>query len=143
MRPTPAELDRWSDPARIRGLLESARTIAVYGLSTDASKDSHRVAEYLMHAGYTIIPIHPKADEILGVPSFRSLKEAPHAEIVDCFRPSNELAGIVDEAIAAKAGAVWFQLGLMDASAARRAERAGLTVVVDRCAKIEHARLLG
>ena len=141
-KPSAAELKRWSDSTAIDQLLGSARTIALYGLSTDPSKDSHRVASYLMHAGYTIIPIHPKAREILGVPCFTTLADAPHADIVDCFRPSGELAAIVNEAIAAKSGAVWFQLGLMDADAARRAEAAGLRVIADRCTKIEHTRLV-
>lgn len=140
--PTPKELDRWTDEESIASLLRNARTIAVYGLSTDPTKDSHRVAAYLQRAGYTIIPIHPKAREILGIPCHASLEGAPRADIVDCFRPSEELSAIVDEAIAAKAGAVWFQLGLMDADAARRAEAAGLTVVADRCAKVEHPRLI-
>ncbi|HUG12175.1 MAG TPA: CoA-binding protein [Opitutaceae bacterium] len=140
--PTAAELSRWSDEVAISSLLRSARTIAVYGLSTDPSKDSHRVAAYLQRAGYSIIPIHPKAREILGVACHASLATAPRADIVDCFRPSDELSAIVDEAIAAKAGAVWFQFGLMDADAARRAEAAGLTVIADRCAKVEHMRLI-
>ncbi|HEY5552074.1 MAG TPA: CoA-binding protein [Opitutaceae bacterium] len=140
--PTTTELDRWTDEAIITSLLKRAHTIAVYGLSTDPSKDSHRVAAYLQRAGYTIIPIHPKAREILGVACHASLSSAPRADIVDCFRPSEELSGIVDAAIAAKAGAVWFQLGLMDADAARRAEGAGLTVIADRCAKVEHQRLI-
>ena len=101
------------------------------------------MAAYLQKAGYKIIPIHPKAREILGEACFSSLAAAPHADIVDCFRPSEELSGIVDQAIAANAGAVWFQLGLMDADAARRAEAAGLAVIADRCAQIEHARLIG
>lgn len=140
--PTPKELDRWTAEQSIVSLLKNARTIAVYGLSTDPAKDSHRVAAYLQRSGYTIVPIHPKAVEILGIPCHASLAGAPRADIVDCFRPSGELSAIVDEAIAAKAGAVWFQLGLMDADAARRAEAAGLTVVADRCAKVEHQRLI-
>jgi predicted CoA-binding protein len=135
------ELRRWSDGATIAALLRIARTIAVYGLSTDPSKDSHRVAAYLQRAGYSIIPIHPKAREILGVPCHASLATAPRADIVDCFRPSEELSAIVDEAINAEAGAVWFQLGLMDADAARRAEAAGLTVIADRCTMVEHRHL--
>jgi predicted CoA-binding protein len=140
--PTAVEMNRWSDETRIASLLRSARTIAVFGLSTDPSKDSHRVAAYLQRAGYSIIPIHPKAHEILGVTCHSSLATAPRADIVDCFRPSEELATIVDEAINAKAGAVWFQLGLMDADAARRAEEAGLAVIADRCSMVEHRRLV-
>lgn len=139
--PTEAELKRWTDGKTIRSLLEDSRTIAVYGLSTSAGKDSYRVAEYLQRAGYTIVPIHPKADQILGAKCFRTLGEAPHIDVVDCFRPSAELTAIVDEAIEAKAGAVWYQLGLMDAPAARRAEAAGLKVIADRCIKIEHQQL--
>ena len=141
--PTAEELSRWTDERTIVALLKRARTVAVYGLSTDPAKDSHRVAVYLQHAGYTIVPIHPKAREILGEACHASLAGAPRADFVDCFRPSEELSAIVDEAIAAGAGAVWFQLGLMDADAARRAEAAGLTVIADRCAKVEHQRLIG
>jgi predicted CoA-binding protein len=140
--PTKAELARWSDERTIASLLQRAKTIAIYGLSTDAEKDSHRVAAYLQRAGYTIVPIHPKANEILGESCFGSLADALRVDIVDCFRPSAELGAIVDEAIAAKAGAVWFQLGLMDAAAARRGEAAGLTVIADRCTKVEHMRLV-
>lgn len=139
--PTSTELERWTDERSIQSLLENARTIAVYGLSTSPEKDSYRVAEYLQGSGYTIIPINPKAETILGAKCLRSLAGAPRIDLVDCFRPSAELAAIVEEAIAAKAGAVWFQLGLMDAAAARKAEAAGLTVIADRCAKIEHQRL--
>jgi predicted CoA-binding protein len=142
LTPTAEELRRWTDETAIAALLKRARTIAVYGLSTDPAKDSHRVAGYLQRAGYQIVPIHPKAREILGVACHASLAGAPRADIVDCFRPSEELSAIVDEAIAAQAGAVWFQLGLMDADAARRAEAAGLTVIADRCAKVEHQRLI-
>jgi len=140
---TDAELERWTNERTIRSLLKESRTIAVYGLSTSPDKDSYRVAEYLKHAGYAIVPIHPKAESILEAKCERSIPNVPLIDIVDCFRPSEELSAIVDEAIAAKAGAVWFQLGLMDADAARRAEAAGLTVVADRCAKIEHRRLIG
>lgn len=140
--PTRDELQRWTDETTIASLLGKARTIAIYGLSTDPEKDSHRVAAYLKRAGYTIVPVHPKAREILGVACHTSLATAQRADIVDCFRPSAELGAIVDEAIAAKAGAVWFQPGLMDAAAARRAEAAGLTAIAGRCTKVEHMRLV-
>lgn len=140
--PTPHELERWTNESSIRSLLGVSKVIGVYGLSTDPDKDSHRVAAYLQQAGYRIVPIHPKAREILRASCFPSLTDAPRVDIVDCFRPSAELGAIVDEAISAGAGAVWFQLGLMDAEAARRAEAAGLKVVVDRCAKVEHQRLI-
>lgn len=138
---SPAELARWQNPETIRQLLASARTIAVVGCSADPDKASHRVAAYLQQAGYRVIPISPKAGETLGEPVRRSLAEvAEPVDLVDCFRPPTELPGIVEEAIAIHARAVWFQLGLINRAAASRAEAAGLAVVVDRCTKIEHQR---
>ena len=138
---TPAESARWQNPDTIEHLLRQARTVAIVGCSADPAKDSHRVAAYLQHAGYRIVPVAPRAGTILGepvVPNLAAIGEP--VDLVDCFRPSAELAAIVDQAIATRARAVWFQLGLLDRGAAATAEAAGLTVVVDRCTKIEHAR---
>lgn len=137
---TSEESARWQDPRAIDRLLESARVIAIVGCSADPAKDSQRVAAYLKNAGYRVIPVAPRAGTILGEPVQPSLAAIGSAvDIVDCFRPSAELAGIVADAIAIRAKAVWFQLGLFDRAAALAAEAAGLTVIVDRCTKIEHA----
>ena len=140
-RPTPSEAARWQSPATIDRLLQSARTIAIFGCSADPAKDSHKVAAYLQQAGFRIIPVNPRGGILLGEtvhPDINSIEMT--VDLVDCFRPSSELPAIVEQAIAAKAGAVWFQLGLFHRAAAEAAEAAGLTVVVDRCTKIEHTR---
>ncbi len=137
---TAEESARWQNPDTIARLLETAHTIAIVGCSADPAKDSHHVAAYLQNAGYRIIPVAPRGGTILGQtvqPSLAAIGEA--VDLVDCFRPSAELGAIVAAAIAAKARAIWFQLGLFDRAAALAAEAAGLTVIVDRCTKIEHA----
>lgn len=138
---TPAEASRWQNPETITRLLQSARTIAIFGCSADPAKESHEVAAYLQRAGYRIVPVNPRGGAMLGETAYPNLTAISQpVDLVDCFRPSAELPGIVAQAIAAKAGAVWFQLGLFDRAVAAAAEAAGLTVVVDRCTKIEHAR---
>lgn len=137
---TAEEAARWQNPEAITRLLATARTIAIVGCSADPSKDSHRVAAYLQNTGYRIAPVAPRSGTILGEtvqPNLAAIGEP--VDLVDCFRPSSELAAIVADAIAIKAKAVWFQLGLFDRAAALAAEAAGLVVVVDRCTKIEHA----
>lgn len=137
---TTEESAHWQAPDTITHLLNNAQTIAIVGCSADPARDSHRVAAYLQNAGYRVIPVAPRGGTILGEtvqPGLGSITEP--VDIVDCFRPSPELAGIVSAAIACNATAVWFQLGLFDRAAARAAQSAGLTVIVDRCTKIEHA----
>jgi predicted CoA-binding protein len=124
-----------------RGILENNRTIAVVGLSTDPGKDSHRVAKYLQEHGYHIVPVNPKADEILGEQCYASLKEIPFpVDIVDIFRKIEAIPAIVDEAIAIGAKVVWMQLGLAENRSAHKAMAAGLKVVMNKCLKIEHSR---
>jgi hypothetical protein len=125
----------------IRGILENNQTIAVVGLSTDPGKDSHRVAKYLKEHGYHIVPVNPKADEILGEQCYASLKEIPFSvDIVDIFRKIEAIPAIVDEAIAIGAKVVWMQLGLAENRSAHKAMAAGLKVVMNKCLKIEHSR---
>jgi predicted CoA-binding protein len=125
----------------IKGILENNRTIAVVGLSTDPDKDSHRVARYLQEHGYHIVPVNPKADEILGEQCYASLTEIPFAvDIVDIFRKIEAIPAIVDEAIAIGAKVVWMQLGLAENRSAHKAMLAGLQVVMNKCLKIEHSR---
>lgn len=134
--PTAAVADGISD------LLSSARTIAVVGLSEDPGRDSHRVAAYLQRAGYRVIPVNPTVHEVLGERAYSSLRDVPgKIDIVDIFRRPNAIPGIVDEAIAVGAGAVWMQIGLVDEAAARRASQAGLGVVMNRCIMVEHRSL--
>lgn len=135
---------RYQDSRVIRKLLQEAKTIAVVGLSTEKTKASNMVASYLQDGGYRIIPIHPKATEILGEKAYPSLRDVPEPiDIVDIFRPAHEVAGITEEAIAIGAKAIWQQLRIIDLDAADRALEAGLIVVADRCIKMEHGRYCG
>lgn len=126
----------------IKELLEQSKTIAVVGLSKNTERPAYRVAEYLQSQGYRVIPVNPTVDEVLGEQAYSSLKAVPvPIDIVDIFRRSEEVGPIVDEAIEVGAKAVWLQLGVINEAATRKAEQAGLQVVVDRCTKIEHERL--
>ncbi len=141
---TPEQRLLYQDTKAIRRLLAESKTIAVVGLSTDKTKASNMVASYLQDEGYRVVPVHPKAHEILGEPSYPNLKAIPFkVDIVDIFRPNTEVAGIVDDAIAISAKAVWMQLRLYDLVAAEKARAAGLVVVADRCIKMEHGRYAG
>ncbi len=127
----------------IRQLLETSKTIAVVGLSDKPDRDSYRVAEYLQRQGYRIIPVNPTVDAVLGEKSYASVSDIPASvDIVDIFRRSDAVGPVVEDAIAAGARAVWMQLGIENEEAAQAAEAAGLQVVMDRCIKIEHARLM-
>ena len=127
-------------PDFIDRILDSARTIAVVGLSPDRRRPSHGVARYLQRAGYRVIPVNPNVTEVLGEPSYPTLRSvrAP-IDIVDVFRRSEYVGPIVDDAIAIKARAIWLQDGVIDESAAGRARAAGLDVVMDDCIMRQHA----
>ena len=132
--------------AEIRALLARARTVAMVGLSQDPLRPSYFVAVYLQAAGYCIYPVNPRyaGQTILGRPVYATLSDIPeHVDIVDIFRRPSEVLPVVEEAVAIGAGAVWMQLRVIDEAAARRARAAGLTVVMDRCLKVEHGRHLG
>ena len=117
--------------------------IAVVGLSDKPDRASNRVALYLQEAGYKIIPVNPTKDEILGEKSYPDLSTIPEpVDIVDVFRRSDAVGPIVEEAILAKAKAVWFQEGVINNSAAQQAADAGLKVVMNRCLLKEHVKLL-
>ncbi len=132
------------DVAGLRRILLRYRRIAVVGLSAQWHRPSYFAAKYMLAHGYQVIPVNPAYREVLGQPCYPSLREVPGgAEIVDCFRRAEEIPAIVDEAIAIGARVLWLQLGVVHAEAARKAEAAGLEVVMDRCVKIEHARLFG
>ncbi|GLI33462.1 CoA-binding protein [Desulforhabdus amnigena] len=126
----------------VREILKSAKTVAVVGISHKEERDSHMVAKYLKDHGYKIIPVNPKYKEVLGETCYPTLKEIPeHIDIVDIFRNVDAIPGIVDDAIEVKAGCVWMQLGLAQNEAAEKARKAGLCVVMNKCMKIEHARM--
>ena len=133
-----------TQPDAIRKLLQDARTIAIVGLSAKADRPSNEVAHRLQRAGYTIIPVNPAYEEVLGQKCYPNLHEVPvKIDLVDVFRKPAEVMAVVDEAIAVGAGSVWLQLGVIAPDAADKAAAAGLKVVSDRCTKIEHRRLIG
>jgi len=121
-------------------ILTKYRTIAVVGCSKDPGKDAHTVPAYMQAHGYRIIPVNPTATEILGEKAYPNLAAVPDSyDLVDIFRPSDQLEPIVDEAIrAGKAKVIWMQLGIANEAAAAKARAAGLQVVMDRCLRTEH-----
>jgi uncharacterized protein len=132
------------DDETIRELLQRTRRIAVVGLSPNPQRDSHRVARYMQERGYEIVPVHPHGDSILGQPVYRRVQDIPGpVDLVDVFRKSEDLPQTFEEAMAAKAPAIWTQYGCIDPEAARRAAERGILVVMDRCLMVDHASLLG
>ncbi len=128
----------------LRTLIATARTIAVVGLSANPERPSNEVASYLIDAGFTVIPVNPACSEVLGLRCYPDLRSVPgRIDIVDVFRKPAEVMPIATDAIAVGAGALWLQLGVIAPAAAREADRAGLQVVMDRCLKVEHRRLIG
>jgi predicted CoA-binding protein len=132
------------DIAGLRRILAENRVIAVVGLSANWNRPSYFAAKYMREHGYTIIPVNPGQSEILGEKCYASLRDIPRkVDIVDCFRKSEDIPPLVDDAIAIGARVLWLQLGVINPAATQCASAAGLEVVVDRCVKIEHARLFG
>lgn len=128
----------------LKSILLTAKTIAVVGLSDKPDRDSYRVAEYLQAHGYRIIPVNPVVDAVLGEKSYAAVTDIPGpVDVVDIFRKSDAVGPIVAEATATGAKVVWMQLGVINEPAASAAEAAGLQVVMDRCMKVEHQRLVG
>jgi hypothetical protein len=131
-------------PEQIRHLLETTRVIAVVGLSDKPARPSHRVAAYLQRRGFRIIPVNPNVTEVLGEKAYASLREIPEkVDLVDVFRRPEAVPGIVAEAIAVGAKAIWMQEGIVHNAAADAARAAGLSVVMNRCIMVEHQRLAG
>ena len=132
------------DSDKIRRLLRQYRTLAVVGLSAQWHRPSYFAAKYMQEHGYRVIPVNPTYDSILGEKSYKRLADIPEpVEIVDCFRKSEEIPALAEEAIAIGAKVLWMQLGVHNAEARRRAEAAGLEVVENHCVKIEHGRFFG
>jgi uncharacterized protein len=135
-------MEKNASEEEVAEILKRARTIAVVGISHKEERDSHKVARYLEDHGYEVIPVNPKYKEVLGKKCYPDLKSVPeHIDLVDIFRNVEAIPGIVEEAIEVKAGCVWMQLGLAHAGAAEKARQAGLSVVMNKCTKIEHHRL--
>jgi predicted CoA-binding protein len=138
------ELERYQDPLTIQRLLYGASTIAVVGLSGNELRASNFVGYYLKRHGYRVIPVNPSENEILGEASYPSLSAVPvRVDIVNVFRAPDALPPIAREAVAIHTGALWCQFGVINEDAAWIAEDGGVTVIMDRCLKVEHARYVG
>jgi predicted CoA-binding protein len=125
--------------AEITAILDEYRVVAVVGLSPDPDRPSYRVAQYMQAQGYRIVPVNPGCQEILGEKCYATLRDIPFpVEVVDIFRKVDAIPGIVADAIAVGAKVVWMQQGLEEPVSAQKARQAGLSVVMDRCLKIEH-----
>lgn len=125
-------------------ILSKYRRIAMVGLSSNQFRPSYFAALYLLAEGYEVIPVNPREKSILGQVCYPTLAAIPGpVEVVDIFRDPSAVPGIVEEAIAVGAKAIWMQLGVIHEAAAERARNTGLEVVMDRCMKIEHARFFG
>lgn len=136
--------ERFTNPPDdvIRDILATPRTIAVVGCSANPARDSHDIARLLRRRGHRVIPVNPAETSVLGERSFPTLLDVPEpVDVVDVFRRPEFVAAVARDAIAIGARVLWLQLGVIDVQAALEARRAGLTVVMDRCPKIEYARL--
>jgi predicted CoA-binding protein len=138
------DLTRFQDPLAIQSALLGAKTIAIVGLSNNTLRASHFVGFYLRRHGYQVIPVNPREPEIFGMTSYASLSDVPVAvDVVDVFRAPNALPTIAKEAVAIGAKTLWCQFGVINEEGSRIAEEGGLSVIVDRCIKVEHARYVG
>lgn len=135
------------DIDRLREILSDTRTVAVLGASDNPARPSNEVFDYLArHSSYELYPVNPNVAEINGVPSFPTLADLPVVpDMVDVFRRHEELPTVLDEVLALDPlpKYLWLQQGLWHEQVARRAQQAGLTVVMDRCLKVDYARLIG
>ena len=128
----------------LRRILKTSKVIAVVGLSADWFRPSYFAAKYMMEHGYAVIPVNPRYEEILGQKCYGSLRDIPvRVGIVDVFRKTEDVLPVAEDAIAIGAKVLWQQIGVTNREAAAKAEAAGLETVMDRCVKIEHARLFG
>ncbi|UBU17900.1 CoA-binding protein [Nonomuraea gerenzanensis] len=137
-------LDRYQDALTIQRVLHTTRTIAIVGLSGNELRASHFVGYYLKRHGYRIVPVNPREQEILGERSYPSLREVPvPVDLVNVFRAPDALPEIARETVEIGATALWCQFGVINEEGARIAEDGGVSVVMDRCLKVEHARYVG
>ena len=140
----PFDLTRYQDPLTIQRVLYHSKTVAIVGLSKNELRASYFVGYYLRRHGYRVIPVNPRESDIFGEASFRSLPDVPeHIDIVNVFRAPDALPGIAREAVQIGAATLWCQFGVINEEGARIAEAGGLSVVMDRCIKVEHARYVG
>jgi len=140
----PTDLHRYQDPLTIQRVLHNARTVAIVGLSKNQLRASYFVGYYLRRHGYHVIPVNPRESEILGEKSYASLTDIPvPVDVVNVFRAPDALPGIARDAVAIGAKNLWCQFTVINAEGAGIAEAGGLSVVMDRCIKVEHARYVG
>jgi predicted CoA-binding protein len=138
------DLALYQDPLTIQRVLHGGSTVAIVGLSGNELRASYFVGYYLKRHGYRVIPVNPRETSILGETCYPSLPDVPErVDIVDVFRAPDALPGIARDAVAIGAGTLWCQFGVVNEEGARIAEDGGLTVVMDRCLKVEHARYIG
>ncbi len=141
---TTTDLAPYQDALTIQRVLHTAKTVAVVGLSTNELRASYFVGYYLKRHGYQVIPVNPRETEILGETCYPSLRDVPvPVDIVNVFRAPDALPGIARESVAIGAGALWCQFGVINAEGARISTDGGVTVIMDRCIKVEYARYLG
>ena len=143
MSPT-FDLTRYQDPTTIQRVLHHAKTVAIVGLSKNELRASYFVAYYLARHGYHVIPVNPREPQILGQKSFASLLDLPvPIDVVNVFRAPDALPDIAADAVRIHAGTMWCQYNVINEDGARIAEAGGVSVVMDRCLKVEHARYIG
>jgi len=139
-----SNLTRYQDPLTVQRVLYNARTIAIVGLSPNELRASYFVGYYLKRHGYEVIPVNPREAEILGTKTYKSLLDVPvHVDIVNVFRAPDALPAIAEDAVKIRAGNLWCQFGVVNEEGARIAESGGVSVIMDRCLKVEHARYVG
>ena len=138
------DLSRYQDPLTIQRVIHTAKTIAIVGLSKNELRASYFVGFYLRRHGYRVIPVNPREREIFGEKCFKSLADVPvPLDIVNVFRAPDALPGIAEEAVAAGAKNLWCQFSVINEEGGRIAESGGMSVIMDRCLKVEHARYVG
>ena len=138
------DLAKYQDPLAIQRVLHTAETIAIVGLSKNELRPSNFVGYYLKRHGYRVIPVNPRETEILGETSYPSLLDVPvPVDVVNVFRAPDALPGIARDAVTIGAGTLWCQFGVINEEGAKIAEEGSLTVIMDRCLKVEHARYVG
>jgi len=138
------DLSRYQNPSTIQRVIHTARTIAIVGLSGNPLRASYFVGFYLKRHGYRVIPVNPRETEILGEKSYRTLADVKEpVDIVNVFRAPDALPAIAGEAVAIRAKSLWCQFTVVNEEGGRIAEAGGLSVIMDRCLKVEHARYVG
>jgi predicted CoA-binding protein len=142
--PASFNVTRYQDPLTIQRVLHNAKTIAIVGLSKSELRASYFVGYYLQRHGYRVIPVNPREAQILGEKSFPTLLDVPvPVDVVNVFRAPEALPAIAVDAVKIRAGTLWCQFSVINAEGGRIAEAGGMSVVMDRCLKVEHARYVG